>query len=72
VPAECTARRLLVTGGGGFVGSSLVHWLSRSLDAQGLERVVVLDTFAHPGQIAGAHRSRGHPASRTACAPDRG
>ncbi len=52
MPAEISPRRLLVTGGGGFVGSNLVHWLSRSLDAQGLERVVVLDAFTHAGQEA--------------------
>ncbi|MCL2465301.1 MAG: GDP-mannose 4,6-dehydratase, partial [Micrococcales bacterium] len=41
-------RRLLVTGGAGFIGANMVHWLVANTDAQ----VVVLDKLTYAGNKA--------------------
>jgi len=54
-------RRLLVTGGAGFIGSHFVeHWLHRRL----AERVVVLDALTYAGSPANLQAVAGHSAFR--------
>ena len=43
-----TARRLLVTGGAGFIGSALTRHLVRELDAE----VLVIDKLTYAGNLA--------------------
>ncbi len=52
VPQTFCPRRLLVTGGAGFIGSNLVHWLWTDPEASSqLERVVVLDALTYAGNL---------------------
>lgn len=48
-------KRLLVTGGAGFIGSNLVHWLWRE-HAASLQRVVVLDALTYAGNLMNLER----------------
>jgi dTDP-glucose 4,6-dehydratase len=51
-------RRLLVTGGAGFIGANFVHyWLS----AHPGDRIVVLDALTYAGNLASLDAARGHP-----------
>ena len=55
------ARKLLVTGGAGFIGSNFVHyWLEAHRD----DRVVVLDALRHAGNANNLRMLRRHPAFR--------
>ncbi|MFW6086492.1 MAG: dTDP-glucose 4,6-dehydratase [Myxococcota bacterium] len=42
-------KRLLVTGGAGFIGSNLVRWVLGAPDARSVERLVVLDALTYAG-----------------------
>ena len=54
-------RRLLVTGGAGFIGSNFVHhWLARHPG----DRLVVLDALTYAGNLANLEPLRGHPSLR--------
>ncbi len=56
-----TPRRLLVTGGAGFIGANFVHyWLREQPDA----RVVVLDALTYAGNRANLDPVRNHPGLR--------
>lgn len=51
-------RRLLVTGGAGFIGGNFVHyWLRRHAD----DRVVVLDALTYAGNLATLERAAEDP-----------
>ena len=43
--SESELKRILVTGGAGFIGSNFCHWLARSTDAQ----ITVLDALTYAG-----------------------
>ena len=46
-------KRILLTGGAGFIGSNLVHWLLASAAAaDSLEQLVVLDALTYAGHLA--------------------
>ena len=55
-------RTILVTGGAGFIGSNLVHYL---MDKYPDDRILVLDALTYAGAVenlppdAGLHRYRG-------------
>ncbi len=54
-------RRLLVTGGAGFIGSHFVeHWLQRGL----AERIVVLDALTYAGNRSNLQAAEGAPEFR--------
>jgi dTDP-glucose 4,6-dehydratase len=54
-------RRLLVTGGAGFIGSNFVHyWLAQHPQ----DRVVVLDALTYAGNLANLEAVRSRPALR--------
>ena len=56
-----SVRRLLVTGGAGFIGSNFVaHWLQRHGD----DRLVVLDALTYAGCEASLARVAAHPGYR--------
>jgi dTDP-glucose 4,6-dehydratase len=47
-----TPKRLLVTGGAGFIGANLVHWLWGNKEVTGqLEKLVVLDALTYAGNL---------------------
>ena len=51
-------RRLLVTGGAGFIGANFIHyWLSRYPD----DRIVVLDALTYAGNLASLEPALSHP-----------
>jgi dTDP-glucose 4,6-dehydratase len=52
-------RKLLVTGGAGFIGSNFVHYWLRE---HGADRVVVLDALTYAGNLANLAAVRGNPA----------
>jgi dTDP-glucose 4,6-dehydratase len=54
-------RRLLVTGGAGFIGANFVHYWLREHSA---DRVVVLDALTYAGNLASLDAVRAHPALR--------
>jgi dTDP-glucose 4,6-dehydratase len=45
-------RRLLITGGAGFIGSNLTRRMLQNADGAGLEKVVVLDALTYAGHLA--------------------
>lgn len=54
-------RKLLVTGGAGFIGANFVHyWLARHPG----DRLVVLDALTYAGNLASLQPAVGHPAYR--------
>ncbi len=54
-------RKLLVTGGAGFIGSNFVHyWLRQHRD----DRLVVLDALTYAGNVASLNDIREHPGLR--------
>jgi dTDP-glucose 4,6-dehydratase len=54
-------RRLLVTGGAGFIGANFVHhWLIRYPE----DRMVVLDALTYAGNLANLAPAMGHPGFR--------
>ncbi len=54
-------RRLLVTGGAGFIGSNFVHhWLARHPG----DRLVVLDALTYAGNLSNLASLRGHASLR--------
>src|SRR5688572_25511419 len=54
-------RRLLVTGGAGFIGSNFVyHWLA----AHPKSRLVVLDKLSYAGNLQNLAAARGRPEFR--------
>ncbi len=51
-------RRLLITGGAGFIGANFIHfWLARHPD----DPIVVLDALTYAGNLANLEPVRGHP-----------
>src|SRR5580658_1903561 len=54
-------RKLLVTGGAGFIGANFVHyWISQHPD----DRLVVLDALTYAGNMANLELAKSHPAFR--------
>jgi dTDP-glucose 4,6-dehydratase len=54
-------RRLLITGGAGFIGSNFVHyWLARHPQ----DRLVVLDALTYAGNVINLEAARAQPAFR--------
>ena len=45
-----TLKRLIVTGGAGFIGSNFVHWVARNRPE--VERIIVLDKLTYAGNPA--------------------
>lgn len=56
-----SARRLLVTGGAGFIGANFVHYWLRTHPA---DRLVVLDALTYAGNAASLHAAHVHPEFR--------
>lgn len=54
-------RRLLVTGGAGFIGANFVHYWLKEHSA---DRLVVLDALTYAGNLASLNAVRTHPAMR--------
>jgi dTDP-glucose 4,6-dehydratase len=58
---RCAVRKLLVTGGAGFIGSNFVHYW---LDEHPGERVVVLDLLSYAGNPCNLQSLQGRPEFR--------
>ncbi|KGF72164.1 dTDP-glucose 4,6-dehydratase [Neosynechococcus sphagnicola sy1] len=55
---QCERRRLLVTGGAGFIGSNFVHYWC---DRYPQDRVVVLDALTYAGNLQNLEALEGNP-----------
>jgi dTDP-glucose 4,6-dehydratase len=55
---EGTARRLLITGGAGFIGSNFVHYRLQHYPGQ---RIVVLDALTYAGNLANLEHAQNRP-----------
>ncbi len=50
--SELAAKRILITGGAGFIGSNLTRQVVASANARGIEKIVVLDALTYAGHLA--------------------
>jgi dTDP-glucose 4,6-dehydratase len=49
---ELAPKRLLITGGAGFIGSNLTRHVVASAAVRGIEKIVVLDALTYAGHLA--------------------